>query len=139
MEIDAQQPWQNGPAQNGRPLTMNVRPIVMESLILRTQLLPEECRTRLQRAAEVDVSILTEMKFRYGVIVNVQDGRIWLRLRRPLVSNPLSPWLLVLCRPTLGAQGTLVEIRLQDESLAKGFTLLASSLAAVPGGIDQST
>jgi len=107
----------------------------MRSLVLRSPLSPHESRARLEGAAERDIPILTEMKFSYGVIVHGHGGRVWLRVRRPFVNNFLSPWLLVLCRPTLGGRGSLVDIRLRYEPLAVALTVVAALFAAFFGSV----
>lgn len=77
----------------------------MRRMTLRSALSPAEARASLEAAGERD-GPLAELSLSYDILVHVQRGRIWLRVRRPFVNNPLSPWLLVLCRPSPRDGGT---------------------------------
>ena len=111
-------------------------------MILRTSLSPSESRTGLEAAGEPD-GLLAEMRLSYGILVHAQDGRVWLRVRRPFVNNFLSPWLLVLCRPSPRDRGTLLDMTVRYEPLSIAFAVViglvagaisAASVASLVGG-----
>ena len=90
---------------------------------------------RLEAAGERD-GPLAEMRLSYGVLVHVQGGRVWLRIRRPFLKrNLLSPWLLVLCRPSPRDHGSsLVDVRVQYEPLAIAASVIAVVFFSLVGG-----
>jgi len=107
----------------------------MRRMMLRTSLSPSESRASLEAAGERD-SLLSEMSLSYGILVHVQRGRVWLRVRRPFVNNPLSPWLLVFCRPSQRNGGTLVDMSVRYEPLSIAFAVTAALfLVLVVGGM----
>jgi hypothetical protein len=90
--------------------------------MLRTSLSPSESRASLEAAGERD-GVLAEISLSYGILVHVQGGRVWLRVRRPFVNNPLSPWLLILCRPSPNNGGALVDMSVRYEPLSIAFAV----------------
>jgi hypothetical protein len=111
----------------------------MKRIVMRTSLSPSESRPSLEAAGEPD-GLLAEMRHSYGVLVHVQGGRVWLRVRRPFVNNPLSPWLLVLCRPSPRDPGTLLDMSVRYEPLSIAFAgAVASAPAAFRVGVWQIT
>ena len=106
----------------------------MPPLLLRSPFPPEECRIRLEAAAEPDIPIVADLKLSYGVIAHAQGGTVWLRVRRSLINNLVSPWLQVRCRPSLSGSGSLIDVRIRYEPLAIAFMILSLSFIGLAGG-----